>query len=111
MRTPPPIVDTMMSPDASVVVTTSPLVKDEEAEAEVAAGLDEADAEEAEEAGPEDAEMDEDAASDNACELEAASALELDGTGRKEPRVDPCEMGGTGVATWNEVDSGAGWDV
>ena len=110
VRTPPPIVDTMMSPDASVVVMISPLVKDEEAEAEVVKGLDEARAEE-EEAGTEDTENDVDAASDEAGELEAAWALELDGTGRTEPRVDPCEMGGTGVATWGEDDPGAAGEV
>ena len=98
VRTPPPIVDTMMSPDALVVVTTSPLVRDEDAGAEVVARLDEAGVEETEDVGAEDGEDDK-GATDDAGELEAASVLELDGNGRTEPRVDPCEMGGTGVAT------------
>ena len=90
--TPPPMVETMISPFASVEVTTSPLVIDEEdAGADVVAGLDEAGAEEVGENDDDD-----DATTDEVGELEA---LELDETGRTELRVDPCEMGGTGVAT------------
>lgn len=38
-------------------------------------------------------------------EVEATSTLELDGAGTS---VDPCAIGGTGVATLSEVDAGAG---
>ena len=99
-----------MWPDASVVVMTSPLVKDEEAaaEAEVVTGVEEAKFEEKEVVGARDTAVDVDAVPNDARALEAVSALELDGAGT---RVDPCEIGGTGVATPFEVDARAGFDT
>lgn len=104
--TPPPMVEMMTSPAASVAVITWPLVKEEEAEDEVVVGVED---DSKEVVGVTDG-ADVDSVSDEVGgALEVASTLELEEAGT---RVDPGAMGGTGVATWSsEVDAGAGVDA
>ena len=99
--TPPPMVETMTLPDASVELMTWPFVKDEDVGADVDGGDEEGMLEGMELVGA----TDEADVGATVGEVEAASMLEPDGAGTS---VDPCAIGGTGVATLSEVDAGAG---
>ena len=94
VRAPPPMVETMMWPEASVVLMTSPWVTEEEAGAEV---VEETRIEEAMGVDDEASEVDEATEEEAGALLVGASVLE-----KIEAGVESVVIGATGV-TWPEV--------